>query len=93
MKRIKKVVTPFIKAKREELGLADDLVTEANATGAEDAALGVQRDTRAEVDGLGFVHFCLGKLAFCLAVINAVFLQLTLACLVADGAVERMVDE
>ena len=70
-----------------------DVRREPYAAGTQDTALSVQRDAWTKIDGLGFVHFCLGKLASCLAMINAVFLQLTLACLVADGAVEWMINE
>jgi hypothetical protein len=70
-----------------------DVAREPDAARAEDAALGVQHDARAEIHGLGLVDLGLHKPAGALAVINRVLLQLAFAGLVADRAIERVIDE
>ena len=71
----------------------DDVARETDAARAKDAALVVEHDARAEVNGLGLVNFRLDEAARALAVIHGVFLQLAFARLVANRAIERMVDE
>jgi hypothetical protein len=71
-----------------------DVLREADAAGAEHATLVVQHDARPEIDGLGLVNLAPRRSWLAgLAVLHGVFLQLALAGLVADRAVERMVDE
>ena len=70
-----------------------DLIAEADAARAHDAALVIQADARADIDVLGLLRFVLTETAFTLAVLDAELLQTTLARLIADRAVERMVGE
>ena len=66
---------------------------EPDAARAKNAALVVEHDARAEINALGLVNFRLDEAARALAVIHGVFLELAFARLVADRAIERMIDE
>src|SRR5205807_1762229 len=73
--------------------VANDVFGEADAAGAEDAAFVIEHDSGAEVHAFGFMDFGLDKAARGFAVIHGVLLQFALACLVADRAVQGMIDE
>jgi len=70
-----------------------DLLHEPDAARAHDAALVIEDDPLAKVDALGLFDFVLDKPRFPLAKLNGKFLEPALAGLVADRAVERVVDE
>ena len=76
-----------------QLLVLGDLLAEANAAVAEDAALAVDRDQRRELDRLLEVALGVGHPAFAGTPSHRDVLQRALAAFVADGAVERMVDE
>ena len=73
--------------------VAGHLVGEAGAAVTEDAALPVHEDQVAERDGLGVVALLLDEAALAGAVGDGLVLQGALAALVADRAVQRVVDE
>ena len=52
-----------------------DFLAEANATRAENAALVIERNARAEFDVLRFLHFVFEKTRFRAAVFDAEFLK------------------
>ena len=70
-----------------------DVLRETDAARAKNAALVIEHNARAEVNMLGLVDFFLGEAAVRLAVIHRIFLQLAFARLVANRAIERMIDE
>ena len=75
-----------------ELAAAADLTGEAHAAGAVDAAVLVDDDLGAEIlVAIAALHLAHAGVAAAVAV--RVVLKLALAGLVADGAVERVVDE
>ena len=76
-----------------QLLVLGDLLAEAHAAVAEDAALAVDRDQRRELDRLLEVALLVGHPALAGAPAHRDVLQRALAALVADGAVERVVDE
>src|SRR4051794_40324524 len=76
-----------------QLGVFGDLLAEADAAVAEDAALAVDRDQRRELDRLLEVALFVNHPAFAGAPAVGDVLQRAFAALVADGAVERVVDE
>ena len=76
-----------------ELVVLRDLLREAHAAVAEDAALAVDRDQRRERDRLGEVALRLDEPAAARAPAVGDVLERALAALVADRAVERVVDE
>ena len=76
-----------------ELAGARDLVAEPDAARAQDAALRVEDDMRPQRHGLGLVHLLVGHPRIVEAVAHVVDLQPALARLVADRAVERVVDQ
>ena len=78
---------------RDELAVLGDLLAEARAAVAEDAALAVERDQRRDRDRL--LERALRERHARVAgpVAEGQVLQRALAALVADGAVERVVDE
>ena len=76
-----------------DLGLAGDLVGEADAAAALDAALAVEQHQLGDGDGLGPVALLLEEPALARPVGEDLVLQRALAALVAHRAVERMVDE
>ena len=73
--------------------VAGDLLAEADAARTEDATLVVEHDARAEPRALGFDVLPFGEARIAAAVAGGLLLQLALASLVADRAVERVVDE
>src|SRR3989449_11393035 len=73
--------------------VADDCPSEPDAARAENAALIIEHDARAEIDRFRFVYLGLDETAGRLAVVHRVFLQLAFARLVTDRAIERMIDE
>jgi hypothetical protein len=70
-----------------------DLLAEADAAGAEDAALVVEHDARPELGALRLDVLLLDEARVAAAVAGGLLLQLALAGLVADRTVERVVDE
>ena len=70
-----------------------DLLTETNATRAENAAFVIERDSRPEHNIFRFLHFVLQKARLRSAEIDAELLQSTFAGLVANRTIERMIDE
>ena len=78
---------------QDELVVLADLLAEAHAAVAEDAALAVDRDQRAQRERLLEVALGLDEARDAAAPAERVVLQRALAALVADRAVERVVDE
>ena len=76
-----------------ELAGAGDLVAEPHAARAEDAPLGVQHHVRPQGHRLGLVDLLVGHARVVQPVLHVVDLQPALPGLVADGTVERMVQE
>ena len=70
-----------------------ELVGEADAARADDAALGVVDDGGAEHDGLGLVHDLLLHALAGTLMLEPVILKAALTGLIADGAVDRVVEE
>ncbi len=70
-----------------------DFLGKTNAARAEDAALVVERDARAEFHVLRFLHLVLEETRILPAVFDAEFLEPAFARLVADRAIERVIDE
>jgi hypothetical protein len=70
-----------------------DVVHEARAARAQDAALLVEHDVGAGLDALVLVVLVLAHLGLIPADLHVIVLQAALAGLVADGAVERVVDQ
>ena len=70
-----------------------DLLHEADAARAHDATLVIEHDPLADVHALRFFHLLLAEAGLALAELDREFLQTALARLVADRAVERVVDE
>jgi len=77
----------------DQLPVLGDLLAEAHAAVAEDAALTVDRDQRRERQRLDEVALGLDHAAAASAPAERVVLQRALAALVADRAVKRVVDE
>src|SRR5690242_3963156 len=73
--------------------VADDVLGEPDATRTQDTTLIVEHDARAEINRLGLVNLRFDEPAGRLAVVHRIFLKFAFAGLVADRAVERMVDE
>ncbi len=73
--------------------VAGDLLGEAGAASAQDAALPVEEDLRRDVDRLGERALDAREPGLTATVGHRLVLQRALAALVADGAVQRMVDE
>src|SRR5205823_789799 len=80
-------------AEDAELAGAGDLVAEAHAARAENAALGVQHHVRPERHRLWLMDLLVGHPRIIEPVLHVVDLEPALAGLVAHGTVERMVDE
>ncbi len=70
-----------------------DFLAEPNAARAENATLVVERDARPELDVFRFLHLVFQKTRLARAVLDAEFLQSAFAGLIANGTIERMVDE
>jgi len=73
--------------------VADELVADADAARAGDAALGVVDDGVAEGHGLGLVHRLVEHALGRVLLGEVVVLEPALAGLVADGAVDRVVEQ
>ena len=73
--------------------IAGDFVHEADAAAAEDAALVVEADAGADIDVFGLFHLVIGEAGAAAAVFDGVFLEAAFAGLVADRAIEGVVDE
>ena len=73
--------------------VAGDVAREPDAARAQDATFRIEHDARPEVNGLRLVNLRLDEAARALAIVHGVFLQFTFAGLVADRAIERMIDE
>ena len=70
-----------------------DLSAEADAAAAHDAALVIKTDTRSNIDVLRLLDLLFTEAALALAMLDAEFLESALASLIADRAVERMIDQ
>src|SRR5664279_4946202 len=70
-----------------------DFLAKTDATRAENATLVVECHARAELDVLRFFDLVFEEARFRVTVLDAEFLQATLTRLVADRAIERMIDE
>ncbi len=70
-----------------------DLLREANAARAKNAALVVERDARAELDVFRLLHFILEETRILAAVLDAELLEAAFSGLVADRAIERVINE
>src|SRR5262249_36004108 len=70
-----------------------DFLTKSNATRAQDAALVVERNARSKPHSFRFFDLVLQKTRISAPVFDAKFLEATFAGLIADRAIERMVDE
>jgi hypothetical protein len=84
------VATAIDKAEHVVLG---DFLTEANAALAKNATLIVERDARTELDIFGFLDFVFEETRIGLAVLDAEFLKKAFAGLIANRAIERVIDE
>jgi len=73
--------------------VVDHFLGETDAARAHDAAFVVEDDAFADVDALRLLHLFVGEAAALVAILDRVFLKLAFAGLIADGAVERVVDE
>src|SRR5437764_1361426 len=71
----------------------DDLVAKANATGAKNTAFVVEGHTRADLDVLGLLDLVFEKARGLVAVFHAEFLEAAFAGLIADRAIQWMIDE
>ena len=70
-----------------------DFLAKTNAARAKNAALIVQRNARTELNILGFFDFVFEETRIGLAVLDAEFLEKAFAGLIANWAIERMIDE
>src|SRR6266513_2450697 len=70
-----------------------DFLAETDAARAEDAALVIKCDPRPEHNILGFLDFVLEKTRFGVAEIHTEFLQTAFAGLIANRAIERMINK
>ena len=76
-----------------EHGIICDLCGETNAAAAHDAALVIKADTRSDIDVLGLLDLVFAEAAFAFAVFDAELLKAAFAGLIANRAVERVIDE
>ena len=74
-------------------GVAGDLLGETGAPGTEHAALPVEQHVGRDVDRLGEGALEVGEAGLAVSVRHGLVLQRAFSALVADGAVERMVDQ
>src|ERR1043166_7541177 len=70
-----------------------DLLAEPDAARAKNAALVIERDARPELHRFRLFHLVLEKARTGRAVLDTEFLQLAFARLIADRAIERMIDD
>ncbi len=73
--------------------IGSDLVHEADAARAHDAALVVQADARADIDVFRLFHLHVDEARDAAAEANRLFLKTALARLIADRAVQGVVDQ
>ena len=73
--------------------VAGDFVHEADAAAAHDAALVVEADSRADLDVFRLFHLHVHEARDAAAVLDGLFLKAAFAGLVANRAVERVIDE
>src|ERR1700737_617200 len=73
--------------------VVSNFVAKSNAARTKDAAFIIERDARSELHRLRLLDLVFEKAGAGRAVFDAEFLQLAFACLVADRAIERMIDE
>src|ERR1051325_5660606 len=78
---------------KPEYVVVHNFLAKADTPRTQNAALVIERDARPELHGLRFLHFVFEEPRTSRAVLNAEFLQLAFARLIADRAVERMIDE
>src|SRR3984893_17174814 len=70
-----------------------DLLAKSDATRAENATLVVQRYAGTELDVFRFLYLVFEEARFGGALVDAEFLEEACARLIADGTIERMIDE
>src|SRR5215467_12014018 len=70
-----------------------DLLAKTDAPGAQDAALVIQCDAPANLYRFRLFHLVLQKTRLRVAVVDAELLQAAFAGLIADRAIERMIDK
>src|SRR5260370_30931036 len=70
-----------------------NFVAKSNATRAQNAALIIERNARTELHRLRLLHLVFKKAGTGPTILDAELLKLALARLVADRAIERMIDE
>ena len=70
-----------------------NFVAKSHATRAKNAAFIIERDARTELHRLRLLHLVFKKARAARAILDAELLKLALARLVADRAIERMIDE
>jgi hypothetical protein len=70
-----------------------DFLTKTNATRAQDATLVVERNARPKPNPFWLFDLVLEKTRIRAPVFDTEFLEATLAGLIADRAIERMIDE
>ena len=73
--------------------IAGDFIHEADAAAAHDAAFVVEANARADIDIFWLFHLHVDEARDAAAVADRVFLEAAFAGLVADRAIERVVDE
>ena len=76
-----------------EHGIARDLVHETDAAGAHNAALVIEPDARADIDVLRLFHLHVHEAGDSASEADGLLLKAALAGLVADRAVERVVNQ
>src|SRR5262245_46734564 len=70
-----------------------DLFAETHTACAQDTAFRVKDDVRAKVYDLAAMHFLFLKAAMIEAILHVIILQSPFPCLIADRAVQRMIDQ
>ena len=76
-----------------ENGVVGDFVHEADTAAAHDAALVIEANARSDIDVLGLLDFVFLEAGDAFAVLDREFLERAFAGLVANGAIERVIDE
>src|SRR3977135_1027111 len=70
-----------------------DFLTKSNAARAKDTAFVIKRDARTDLHSFRFLDLVLEKARVRAAIFDTEFLEATFARLIADGAVQWMIDE
>ena len=73
--------------------IGHDLIHEANAAAAHDAALVIEPDARADIDVFRLLHLHIDEPRDAAAVLDGLFLEAALSGLVADGTIQRVIDQ